>query len=192
MSGRRLRVCVRSITYEGEYINAYEVVDPEGKRMPAFTAGAHVDLYFRDGRIRQYSLCNDPAERDRYVFGVQREAQGRGGSIAIFEKVHVGRILTISEPRNNFPLAESARHHLLLAGGIGVTPTMAMIHRLERVGADWTLHYCTRTPGKTAFRGRLAPLARKGRVHFHHDNGVPADGLDIAKLLKKPRAGTHL
>ena len=191
-SERRLQVRVRSITYEGEYINAYEVVDRDGKSLPAFTAGAHVDLYFRDGRIRQYSLCNDPAERDRYVFGVQREAQGRGGSIAIFEKVHVGRIITISKPRNNFPLAEAARHHLLLAGGIGMTPMMAMIHRLERFGADWTLHYCTRTPGKTAFRERLAPFARAGRVHFHHDNGVPADGLDVERLLQKPRAGTHL
>ncbi len=191
-NARRLQVRVRSISYEGEYINAYEVVDPEGKRLPAFTAGAHVDLYFRDGRIRQYSLCNDPAERDRYVFGVQREAQGRGGSIAIFEKVHVGRILTISEPRNNFPLAEAARHHLLLAGGIGVTPMMAMVQELERRGADWTLHYCTRTPEKTAFREKLAPLARAGRVQLHHDLGVPADGLDIARLLKKPRPGTHL
>lgn len=92
MASERRRVRVRSITYPGEYINAYEVTDLKGHDLPPFTAGAHIDLFFRDGRVRQYSLCNDPSERHRYVFAGRREDQGRGGSIAIFQKLHVGRI----------------------------------------------------------------------------------------------------
>lgn len=192
MASERRRVRVRSITYQGEHINAYEVVHPEGHDLPPFTAGAHVDLFFRDGRVRQYSLCNDPAERHRYVFAVQREDQGRGGSIAIFQKLHVGRILTISEPRNNFPLVEDAERHLLLAGGVGATPMMAMIHRLRAIGADFTMHYCTRSPEKTPFRGDLAELVAAGLVTIHHDGGIPRNGLDMAALLESYRPGTHL
>ena len=83
ISDDQLRVRVRSITYLGEFINAYEVVDLDGREVPPFTAGGHIDLFFRDGRIRQYSLCNEPHEQHRYVFAVQREENGRGGSKAI-------------------------------------------------------------------------------------------------------------
>ena len=188
----RLRVRVRSITYQADWINAYEVVDSDNKDLPPFTAGSHIDIYFRDGRIRQYSLCNDPAERSRYMFAVQLEAHGRGGSRAIFERVHVGRVLTISCPRNNFPLHEDAEFHLLLAGGIGITPIMAMIHRLRRIGAAFQLHYCTRSPERAAFKSELTALETDGKAVFHYDGGVPAKGLNIARLLAERRLGTHL
>ncbi|HVB81521.1 MAG TPA: PDR/VanB family oxidoreductase [Candidatus Binataceae bacterium] len=190
--GHTLRVRVRSIVYQADWINAYEVIDPERKDLPPFTAGSHIDVYFRDGRVRQYSLCNDPAERSRYVFAVQREADGRGGSKAIFELVHVGRILTISQPRNNFPLRENADFHLLLAGGIGITPCLAMIHRLVRIGAAFQLHYCTRGPERTAFKDDLASFAAERKVVFHYDGGVPAQGLNLQRLLAERRPGTHL
>lgn len=188
----RLLVRVRSITYEGEDINAYEVVDPEGRELPPFAPGSHIDLYFRDQRVRQYSLCGDPQERHHYVFAVQREPEGRGGSKAIFERVHVGRILTISEPRNNFPLRPEARRHLLLAGGIGVTPMMAMIHHLRRAGTEFTLHYCTRSPERTAFADQLRPLVKEGCALIHWDGGDPSRGLDIPATLREYRDGTHL
>ena len=192
MASERRRVRVRSITYQGEYINAYEVVDPEGHDLPPFTAGAHIDVFFQDGKVRQYSLCNDPSERRCYVFAVQREDHGRGGSIAIFHKVHVGCILTISEPRNNFPLVEDAERHLLLAGGVGATPMMAMIHRLRAIGADFTMHYCTRSPEKTSFHEDLTELVSAGRVILHHDGGIAKNGLDMSALLESHRPGTHL
>lgn len=188
----RLLVRVRAIIYEGENINAYEVVDPAGKPLPSFAPGSHVDLYFRDGRIRQYSLCGDPRDRTRYVFAVQREMEGRGGSKAIFERVHVGRILAISEPRNNFPLHEEAQRHLLLAGGIGITPMMAMIYHLQATKGDFVLHYCTRTPERTAFLDALRPFQKQGRVLIYHDGGVPGHGLDVAALLSTYEEGTHL
>ena len=188
----RLRVRVRSITYLGEFINAYEVVDPDGREVPSFTAGSHIDLFFRDGRIRQYSLCNDQRERHRYVFAVQREENGRGGSKAIFEMVHVGRTLVISKPRNNFPLAAEAKRHLFLAGGIGITPIMAMIHQLSSGGADFVLHYSARMPERTAFIEALAPFVKAGSAFIYHDWGDPTRGLRITNLLMDYRAGTHL
>ena len=188
----RLLVRVRSITYEGENINAYEVVDPAGKALPPFEPGSHIDLHFRDKRVRQYSLCGDPQDRYHYVFAVQREPEGRGGSKAIFERVHAGRILTISEPRNNFPLRPDARRHLLLAGGIGITPMISMLYHLRCVGADFMLHYCTRSPERTAFADELRPLVAEGRVFIHWDGGDPSKGLDIKAALRDYREGTHL
>lgn len=188
----RLLVRVRSISYLAENISGYEVVDPSGGTLPTFSAGSHIDLFFRDGRVRQYSLCNAPSERHRYVFAVQRELVGRGGSRAIFERVHVGRILVISRPRNGFPLDAQAARHLFLAGGIGITPIMSMIRELQSSGGEFMLHYCSRSRGKTPFYEDLLPLAAKGKVRFHHDGGNPARGLDVAALLKVREPDTHL
>ncbi len=188
----RLLVRVRSVVGEAEDINAYEIVRPDGSPLPPFAPGSHIDLYFRDQRVRQYSLCGDPADTRRYWFAVQREPQGRGGSNAIFERVHVGRILAISEPRNHFPLHSDARRHLLLAGGIGITPMVSMIHHLRRTGDDFMLHYCTRSPERTAFTEALGELVADDRAAIHHDGGDPARGLDIAGTLEDYAAGTHL
>ena len=151
--------------------------------LPAFTAGAHIDVHLSGGLIRQYSLCNDPSERHFYQIAVLRESAGRGGSQAM-HAVKAGDRLAISTPRNNFPLAgPEANSHLLLAGGIGVTPMMAMIHELESRGADYRLRYCTRSLAKTAFLDRLNPRIKAGHVILHHDDGDPAKGLDLAGLL---------
>lgn len=185
-------VRVQSITDLAEDIRAFELVDPKGGDLTAFMAGAHIDVHIDDGLVRQYSLCNSPREHHRYEIAVLNEPDGRGGSLALYEKVSDGDILTVSEPRNHFPLVDDADRHLLLAGGIGVTPIMAMMETLETVGADYVMHYCTRTPLKTAFMDRLIPLAEQGKVFFHHDGGDPSRGLDIDAILDNPRAGTHL
>ncbi|GLC97789.1 iron-sulfur protein [Cupriavidus sp. TA19] len=187
-----LKVRVRSITYEGDDINAYEVVPFDGEQLPKFDPGAHVDLYFRDGRVRQYSLCNDPRERNRYVFAVQRDLKGRGGSKAIFEKIHVGRTLVISEPRNNFPIVSDAKRYIFIAGGIGITPIVAMVKFLVRSGADFELHYCTRTSERTAFRDELASLGGPERVKFYHDGGHPEKGANLTEILREHEPATHL
>ena len=192
MGPGRLIVRVRSISYQGDDLNEYELVDPDGRNLPPFTAGSHVDLYFRDGRVRQYSLCNPEAERRCYRIVVQREQQGRGGSKAIFEKVHVGRLLVISLPRNNFCLAKGARRHVLVAGGIGITPLMSMAYALEAASQDFVLHYCTRSPQRTALLQELQPLLRKGKAFIHHDGGDPSKGLDLDGLLSHYDAGSHL
>src|SRR5215471_8269959 len=186
-----MQLRVRSITYLAEAINGYELVDPRGRDLPRFTAGAHVDLRF-GGLVRQYSLCNDPAERRRYCIAVLRENESRGGSRHLHDNVRVGDLLEVSLPRNNFPLAAAAERHLLIAGGIGIAPIMSMIAELQRRQADFQLHYCTHSPERTAFREALSPLAGDGRARFHHDGGDPTRGLDIAAALSDPRPGTHL
>lgn len=191
-AAERLRVRVNAVTREAEDIRSFELVAAGGEALPAFTAGAHVDVHIRDGLLRQYSLCNDPRERHRYLIAVLQEADGRGGSLAMHGEVGPGDRLTISAPRNNFPLAgPEANFHLLLAGGIGVTPMMAMVAELEARSAPFRLHYCTRAPEKTAFRARLRPLVEAGKVVLHHDGGDPARGLDIAATLRGFEPGMH-
>ena len=186
-----LHVRVRSITYLGEDVNAYEVVPLDSAELPSFTAGAHIDLYFRDGRIRQYSLCGDPTETRRYVFAVQKEENGRGGSKAIHEIVHAGRILAISAPRNNFPLREDARHHVLIAGGIGVTPMMSMIRRLQAIGASFELHYGARTRGRLAFHEELMALALGEQLHIYVDGGDAGKGMQLQEIEAHAPADAH-
>jgi ferredoxin-NADP reductase len=187
-----LTLRVRAVAYETDDISSFELVALDGDALPPFNAGAHIDVHVADGVVRQYSLCNDPAERHRYVIAVLKEPESRGGSRALHDTVRPGDQLTVSQPHNHFRLSDDARRHLLLAGGIGVTPMMAMIEALEATGADYKMHYCTRSPEKTAFLNRLKPLAERGRVQFHHDGGDPKNGLDLAATLKEYRPGTHL
>jgi ferredoxin-NADP reductase len=186
-----MQLRIRSISYLAEDINGYELVDPNGRDLPRFAAGAHVGVRLGDSVWRDYSLWNDPAERRRYCIAVLREKLGEA-SRRLHEEVRVGEIVEVSLPRNHFPLAETAERHLLLAGGIGITPIMAMIAELKRRRAEFRLYYCTRAPEKTAFRDELDLLAAMGRVVFHHDCGDPGQVLDIAALLREQPAGTHL
>jgi vanillate O-demethylase ferredoxin subunit len=188
---------VRSITCLAEAINGYELVDPRGRDLPRFAAGAHIAVRpagaarGAEGAVRDYSLWNDPAERRHYCIAVLRERGGQG-SRQWHEGVRVGDPVEASLPRNNFPLTDDAERYLLLAGGIGITPIMAMIAELRRRRAEFVLHYCTRSPEATAFRDELDLLAAQGRVRFHHDGGDPARGLDIPATLRDPQPGTHL
>ena len=181
---------IRSITHLAERIKGYELVDRDGRDLPPFQAGAHISVRLGDALVRDFSLWNDPAERARYCIAVLHEPEGRA-SRELHQRVRVGDIIEASAPRNNFPLAD-AEHYLLIAGGIGITPIMAMVAELRRRHADFRLHYCTRSPEETAFLDDLAVLAAQGRVVFHHDGGDPAKGLDIAATLRDYRPGTHL
>jgi ferredoxin-NADP reductase len=186
-----MQLRIRSIAYLAEEINGYELVDPNGRDLPRFSAGAHIGVRVGDQVWRDYSLWNDPAERRRYCIAVLREKLGEGSHL-LHDQVRVGDIVEVALPRNHFALAEGAQRHLFLAGGIGVTPIMAMIAELKRRQAEFRLHYCTRAPEKTAFRDELDLLAAMGRVVFHYDGGDPTKGLDIAALLAEPEAGTHV
>src|SRR5262249_16670297 len=185
---------IRSISYLAEDINGYELVDPSGHDLPRFSAGAHVGVRLGEDIWRDYSLWNDPAERRHYCIAVLREKLGEA-SRRLHDAIPArpgGDAVEVSRPRHHFPLAEEAERHLLLAGGIGITPIMAMIAELKRRRADFRLYYCARSPEKTAFREELDLLAAMGRVVFHYDGGDPAKGLDIGGLLREPLPGTHL
>ncbi len=188
----RVPVVVQDIRIEAEGVLSFHLVDPEGRDLPAFTAGAHVDVEMPGGLTRQYSLCNDPGERNRYVIAVLREADGRGGSAWMHTAVRRGDRLMIGAPRNNFPLVETARSHILIAGGIGVTPMLAMARRLRTIGADWRLHYCSRRVETTAFHAELSAPPFQDAVTFHHDGGDPRNGIDLEAALRDAAPGTHL
>jgi ferredoxin-NADP reductase len=182
---------IQSITYLAERINGYVLAEPDGRDLPPFEAGAHISVRVSSDLVRDFSLWNDPAERGRYCIAVLREAKGRG-SREWHERARVGDTVGVSEPRNNFPLAAEAARHLLIAGGIGITPIMAMLSVLRRQRADFRLYYCTRSLEETAFLDELAIPAAQGLVQFHHDGGDPAKGLDITTTLRDYRPGTHL
>ena len=187
-----LNVKITRRQVEAEGIVSLEVAPAAGGQLPPFEAGAHVDFHVKPGVVRQYSICNDPRERDRYFFGVLREPESRGGSVAVHEEFQVGKTVTISAPRNNFKLDESAKTTILLAGGIGITPLLAMAHRLSDLHADFTMHYCTRTPARTAFVKDLTEGSLAANVRIHHDDGAKDQLFSIDTSMPAPEPGTHV
>jgi vanillate O-demethylase ferredoxin subunit len=187
-----IAVKVARKTVEADGVAGFRLVAADGARLPPFTPGAHIDVSLPGGLVRQYSLCNAPAQDDHYEIGVLRDAASRGGSLAMHDAVHEGAVLRISAPRNHFPLDESATHSLLLAGGIGVTPLLSMAQRLAALQADFALHCCSRTAPRTPYRRRLEASAFADRVFFHHDDGPPAQRIDLAAAIGRPAPGRHL
>jgi len=172
-------------------IKAVELISRVGEALPAFTAGAHIDVELGNGETRSYSLLNDPAETHRYLVAVLREIDSRGGSTYVHDRLRVGDILASSEPANNFPLNEAGERHILIAGGIGITPLLAMSRRLAARGLDFTLHYCARSRAEAAFIDEIE-TALGPRLVSHFDGGDIARGLDVAALLKERPAAAHV
>jgi vanillate O-demethylase ferredoxin subunit len=187
-----LQVNVTRKAGEAEGICSFELCAADGGTLPAFEAGAHIDIHIADGLIRQYSLCNDPEERHRYLISVLKDPSSRGGSRAMHEQVRSGQTLTISAPRNFFPLDRSAQRHLLFGGGIGITPMLAMAWELSHQGADFALHYCFRSSQRAAFVEMLAQTRFADRITLHDDSGPQTQKLDAPALLATPDAATHL
>jgi len=177
---------------EAQDIVSFELADPAGRTLPPFGAGAHIDVEVNEGLIRQYSLCNHPAEQHRYLIAVLKDPTTRGGSLAMHERIREGDLIHISEPKNHFPLAASAKKSLLFAGGIGVTPILCMAERLAQTHADFEFHYCARAIERMAFVDRIKQSAFADKVNFHLDNGPDAQKLDIKRVLGKPQDGVHI
>ncbi len=153
-----------------------EFASLDGGPLPAFDAGAHIDVVIAPEYQRQYSLAGDPADRSRYLLGVQREPDGRGGSMLMHRVFREGRKVFVSRPVNHFALDETAGRVLLFAGGIGVTPLITMAHRLHALGRAFELHYSARTRTGAGFAGLLRESAWASCVHLHiGDEGTRAD-----------------
>jgi vanillate O-demethylase ferredoxin subunit len=188
-----LAVQVAAVRTEAEGVKAFTLESLTGEPLPAFAPGAHIEVR---GRIsggeeeawRAYSLTSDPSETHAYEIGVLRVGN-RGVSAWLHDYVRVGDVLTIAPPRNDFPLANDAAEHVLLAGGIGITPLLAMVHWLERRGARYRLVVSARAPRRLAFRDALSRLGI-GQVRLHFTG---AEGrLNLAAEIGAPATGRHL
>lgn len=170
---------------EADGVVSLTLARADGGELPAWAPGAHVDVTLTDDLVRQYSLCSDPGDRQRWRLGVLREPESRGGSEHVFDKLHDGDIVEVGEPRNHFAL-EPAPRYVFVAGGIGITPILPMIAAAEAAGAEWTLLYGGRTRGSMAFRDELA--GHRDRVTIAPQDEVGL--LDLVGLLAPPRLGT--
>jgi vanillate O-demethylase ferredoxin subunit len=173
-----LQVVIAKVTREAERVVALDLVAEAGAELPAFEAGAHIDVHIATGIVRQYSLCGDPADRRRYRIAVLLEAQSRGGSATIHDAFHRGRKVRITEPRNAFGLHPSSGQALLVAGGIGVTPLIAMAHALHAKGTPFTLHYCAHSPATAPFLNDLAAAPFADSVQYYFASGPEARRFD--------------
>ena len=171
-------------------IALYEFVSPDGRDLPAFGAGAHIDVVVAPEYFRQYSLAGDPADRSKYVVGVLQEKDGRGGSKLMHRIFEKGRKVFISPPRNHFPLVEGARRSLLVGGGIGVTPLISMAHQLHTQGAEFELLYCARRRETAGFVEDLERVPWKDRVRFFFS--ADDNRADLDSLLTGYQAGDQL
>ncbi|MEK8052592.1 PDR/VanB family oxidoreductase [Ideonella sp. DXS22W] len=177
---------------EAEGIAGLELVAADGGALPPFSAGAHIDVHLPGGLTRPYSLCGDPADTTRWQLGVLREPASRGGSAAVHDALAEGQVLTVGLPRNLFALQPGATRSLLLAGGIGITPLLAMAEQLAGEGADFAFHVAARSRARLAFAGRLAQAPWADRVQLHLDDGPEAQRLDLNALLATPQPGAQV
>jgi ferredoxin-NADP reductase len=173
---------VQAKTPQAEDVVTVTLADPGGRRLPDWTPGSHIDLVLTNGLTRQYSLCGDRWDAYSYRIGVLREPAGRGGSAFVHEDLEPGHLIGVSAPRNNFPLVPSQRY-LFVAGGIGITPILPMIHQADLVGADWQLLYGGRRRASMAFLDELVGYGDRVRLHPQDECGL----LPLREFLGPPR-----
>lgn len=176
----RLALEVSDVQAEARDVILVELRRPGGGDLPAFDPGAHLELQLPNGLIRHYSLTNDWRERDRYVIGVGRASASRGGSLYVHQSLRRGMTLPSSEPRNNFKLDPRADSYLFIAGGIGITPIVAMVRWCEAQGRPWRLVYAVRSAQRTAFGELLRAFGDRVRLHCDDE---PGNVLDLSRTL---------
>jgi phthalate 4,5-dioxygenase reductase subunit len=190
---QELTLDVRHKSKIADGVFLFELRAPDSSELPPFTAGSHITVTAPSGQKRRYSLCNDPAERNRYLIAVKQETSGRGGSLSFTTDVNEGDAVAVEPPANEFEMAKAEPKRLIfIAGGIGITPIRAMIlHCLHQGKTNFMLYYFTRAPEMMAFRDEFSSSAFEGKVVLHHDNGDPDQAFDLWPVLEEQR-GAHL
>ncbi|MFF5142255.1 PDR/VanB family oxidoreductase [Streptomyces sp. NPDC013157] len=184
-----LDVIVHTISLASSTSRSYELRAADGGALPSFEAGAHIDVHLGPSLVRQYSLCNSPREKGRYLICVRRDDAGRGGSRTLHRDLTVGRRLRISPPRNHFPLV-AAGHHVLVAGGIGITPLLSMAEALAARGASFVLHHYTSSAAEAPLLERLQSPALGERAVVHHSDQGDTVRAGLPAELQVPEADT--
>ncbi|MBD2779074.1 PDR/VanB family oxidoreductase [Xenorhabdus szentirmaii] len=174
-------------------IKRFTLIPAENTQLPAFTGGSHIFVQMQDGDKRYsnaYSLLNSPCDKNRYQIAVKREENSRGGSAFMHDKVIVGHNLIISEPNNLFALVPEAKKHILIAGGIGITPFMSYLHELRQQNSEYELHYCYRYPNENAFSKELMTAEFKDKIYCY----ISSEGnrLKLDTLISRLPEGSHI
>ena len=188
----KLQVTVTEVAPVNELVTRFSFARSDGGEMPTFSGGAHTVVEMQDGGIRRlnpYSLMSDPGDRSRYSISVRRDDQGRGGSLYLHRQVTPGMQMVVSHPVNLFPLDLRARKHLLIAGGIGITPFLAQTKQLAAMNGNFELHYSVRSAALATYADTLRS-AHPTRVHIYHDDA--REMIPLARLLDGQPLGTQL
>ena len=190
--GAKLNVRVAEVVAVNDLIKRFRFVTRDGSPLPAFSGGAHTVVEMDDHgtrRLNPYSLMSDPADGSGYEISVRRDDAGRGGSLYMHSHVVPGMEMVISYPVNLFALDNRAKKHLMIAGGIGITPFLAQIAQLSHFGGKFELHYAARNPALGAYMDRLT-AAHPSQVHTYFDD--LGQSIDLGRILSMQPLGTHL
>lgn len=185
-----IEVRVSDIVQETPTIKSFYLTLPDGQPIGHYSPGAHIDVVGPTSLTRQYSLCGRPDGEDAFLFAVKREEGGRGGSEALHE-LKVGDLLKVSTPRNLLRIADDAQHHVLVAGGIGITPMLSLARYMDVRGISFELHYYARSEEEAAF---LPLLTEKCPEKLHTHLGVDRDEQtkQLTDMVEATPADTHL
>lgn len=178
-------VQVNAMRLEAPGVLSIELRDVGGHALPLASPGSHVDVHFPNGLTRPYSVVS--GDDNQYVLGVKREAGSKGGSAYVHDRLRVGDVVEVSEPRNHFGLVAHAGPSLLIAGGIGITPLLPMAKALARDGSPWRLHYAIRDTALVPFARELRQWGDQVQMHCSRAAGR----IDMASLVADAEPGTH-
>lgn len=185
-------VIVAKKTNEAHNMASFELTDPDGADLPAFSAGSHIDVTIPGGLVRQYSLCNSSSERKRYVIGVWNDANSRGGSKTLHTQVHEGDILQVGLPRNRFRVPRSTKRAILLARGIGVTPMLSIADYLKSQNIPFEFHYVFALMSPGLFEGMIKESSFADDIKFYSESTELNRLLNAATLLQEQPDETQL
>lgn len=191
-AGDGIHVRVTAVEQITPLIRRFTFEHADGGSLPRFSGGSHVVVEMQGaGRTHRnpYSLMSAPDETRYYQVGVRRVDEGRGGSRFMHEQVATGTVLRISEPVNLFPLVRTRRKHVLLAGGIGITPFFAHIAELQCLGVDYELHYAVRDASHAGFAADLQRLAGDS-LHLYLE--AEGQSIDMGAVLRGQPLGTDV
>ncbi|MEU0499201.1 PDR/VanB family oxidoreductase [Mycobacterium sp. NPDC006124] len=187
----QLVVADRRVVAHDQDVIALTLTAPAGGELPRWHPGAHLDVHLPSGRVRQYSLCGDPAVTASYRIAVRRIPTGGGGSVEVHDDLVVGSTITTSGPRNAFPLTvpgygSPAQRFRFIAGGIGITPILPMLAQAETLGVEWSMIYTGRRRDTLPFLEELARFGDRIRIRTDDESGLPTP----AELLGDCPGGT--
>jgi ferredoxin-NADP reductase/predicted pyridoxine 5'-phosphate oxidase superfamily flavin-nucleotide-binding protein len=200
-----LLLVVSDITQKSDRIKALKLTAKDGGILPAFEPGSHlpveIELSTKNTALRHYSITSSSHDNRFYEIAVQQEKHGSGGSNYMHEQLSLGQIINAKSPVNAFSLSSPGKHHILIAGGIGITPILSMLRHLSQKNESYELHYSVKTDNDLAFKAEIVKLAGNN-AHFYVTKGKSTEGnsthkslptrLDINSLFNERNKSSHV